>query len=134
MSEGGEPESLSAAGEQPAREPGGVDNRRGDPALGKALDLAVEKSEVEARVVRDEHGVPREREEAADGRVDPRRPAQVAVGEARQSRDRRREGPPGSTKVSNVPAGSSPSIRTAPISQIAERAGVRPVVSRSTTT
>ena len=41
---------------------------------------------------------------------------------------------PGSTSVWNVPAGSSASMRTAPISQIPARAGRRPVVSRSTTT
>ena len=43
-------------------------------------------------------------------------------------------GTPGSTSVWNVPVGSSASTRTAPISQIADWAGRRPVVSRSTTT
>ena len=40
----------------------------------------------------------------------------------------------GLTSVSNRSSSSSPRTRTAPISQIAEERGDRPVVSRSTTT
>ena len=43
-------------------------------------------------------------------------------------------GPPGSTSVWNSPSTSPPRTLTAPISVMADDAGVAPVVSRSTTT
>ena len=92
----------------------------GQPAARDQLDLPVEEGEVEAGVVRDDDGVlAREGEEGPDRRA--------GRGAPRRSRSSRPvipaitggTGTPGSTRVWNVPAGSSPSTRTAPISQMA---------------
>ena len=118
------PTRATPAGEQLPGEADGVDDRRRQPAAGEQLDLAVEEREVEAGVVRDDdRALAREGEERADCGAGPRRPAQVAVGDAGDPGDDRRDGDAGSTRVWNVPAGRSASTRTAPISQIADRAG-----------
>ena len=56
---------------------------------GQPHRLAVEERHVEARVVRDEHGVAREREEAPDGGRDRRRAPQLVVAQPGERRDRR---------------------------------------------
>ena len=68
-----EGEALAPPVEEPAREPDGVDDRRGDAPAGEPLDGAVEEADVEAGVVRGERRVAREREEAADGELRTRR-------------------------------------------------------------
>ena len=75
---GCEAEATRPAGEQAPGEPDRVDDRRGHPPAGEALDGAVEEAHVEPRVVRDEHRVAGEREEAADGEIGAGRPAHVA--------------------------------------------------------
>ena len=73
------------------REPDRVDDRRGEAPAREALELVLEEGDVEARVVRDEHGVARELEEAADGDLRARRAAQVLVPDPRQRGDVRRQ-------------------------------------------
>ena len=93
------------------------------------------KRDVEARVVRRERGVAREREEAADGHLRPRGAAQVGAPGCRSAaRWRAAARCPGSTSVSNVSAISSARTRTAPISHRRSRRAESPVVSRSKTT
>ena len=75
--EGAEVRRLAT--EEPAGEPDRVDDGRRDPAAGQAHRLVVEERHVEACVVRDEHGVAAELEEAADARCDRRRAAQLGV-------------------------------------------------------
>ncbi len=58
-----ETRAWDAACEQPPRERHGVDDGRRDPRTRQPLRLTVEEREIEARVVRDEHGVAGEREE-----------------------------------------------------------------------
>ncbi len=70
-----------------------VEHRRGEPARLHPVDGAVEERHVEAGVVRDEHAVAGEREEAPHGDVDGRRPAQVGVADPGQLRDRGAERP-----------------------------------------
>ena len=132
--ERGEPEARRAAGEQAAREPDRVDDGRGEPPAAEAQHRRVEERHVEARVVRDEHRVAGELEEARRRerrRCGARRrsrssiPVSAAICSGSRSR--------GLTSVCNVDASSSASMRTAPISQICERPGESPVVSRSTT-
>ena len=61
----GEADAPRAPVEQPPREPDGVDDGGRHPPARDPLHLAVEEREVEAGVVRDEHAVPGEVEEAA---------------------------------------------------------------------
>ena len=125
--ERGEADALLAAGEQPAREPDGVDHRRRDPAAGQPLDLAIEEAHVEARVVGDEDGVAGELEEAAHAPARPAAlraarsgsmPVSAAIGAGSGRR--------GLTSVSNRSSSSRSRTRTAPISQIAEEPGREP--------
>ena len=74
-----EAEARHAAGEQRPRETHGVDDRRADARARQPLGLAVEEREVEARVVRDEHRVAGEGEEAPHRLGRPRRAAQLLV-------------------------------------------------------
>ena len=83
-----EPDALDPAGEHSPREPDGVDDRCGDSPAGQPLDLAVEEADVEARVVRDEHRVAGELEEATHRKLDRRCAAQLARVDSGQSRDR----------------------------------------------
>ena len=77
-----EAEAGDAAGEERARETHGVDDRRADAGTGQELGLAVEEGQVEARVVRDEHRIAGESEEAPDGVGGAGCAAQVLVAEA----------------------------------------------------
>ena len=70
-----ETEARHAAGEKRPREPHGVDDRRADAGTREPLGLAVEEREIEARVVRDEHAVAREGQEAPDSLGRSRGPA-----------------------------------------------------------
>ena len=97
------------------------------------LGLAVEEGEVEARVVGDEDCVAGEVEEAPHRLGRTRRAPQLLVAKAVMADAPGAIRSPGSTSVSNSSTCSSPRIRTAPISQIAEVSGRSPVVSRSTT-
>ena len=85
-----EPEVLRPSLEQPSREPDRVDHRRRDSPPGQAQHRVVEEGHVEARVVGDEHRLPREREEAADGEILPGRFVDVSLADAREGRDRGR--------------------------------------------
>ena len=76
-------EALAPPVQQAAREPDGVDDGRGDPPAGQALDRTVEEADVEAGVVRGERRVAREREEPPD--------RQLRAGARRAAR--RRAGP-----------------------------------------
>ena len=76
---------------EPSGEPDRVDDGRGDPAAGQAHRLVVEERHVEPCVVRDQHGVAAELEEAPDARGDRRRAPQVGVPEPGQRGDRRLE-------------------------------------------
>ena len=106
-----------------------------EPLAGQPLELAVDEADVEARVVRDERRVARERREAPQRGRDPRRAAAAASSERPVSRPiGAGSGTPGATSVSNVSPSSSPRTRTAPISQIRAEATASPVVSRSKTT
>ena len=129
-----QPDALLPSLEEPPREPDRVDDRRRHPPAGQPFDLAVEEPHVEAGVVGDEHGVAGELEEAADGELDGRRtrnsPGSIPVSAAIGAGSGRR----GLTSVSKRSSSSSPRTRTAPISQIADDPGDRPVVSRSKTT
>ena len=82
----GEADAARPLAEQPSRKPDGVDHGRGDAPPGEALDLAVEEREVEARVVRDEHRLAREREQAPHRELGARRAAEVARGDAGERR------------------------------------------------
>ena len=130
-----EAEAAGPAAEQAPGEPDRVDDRRRDAPAGEPLDGAVEEAHVEPRVVRDEHGVAGEREEAPDREIGRRGAAHVAPADPREGRDRRRQRHARVDEASRRwrPA-SSASTRWAPISTIRERAGERPVVSRSKTT
>ncbi len=77
--------------EERPRERNRVKDGRRQPARLDPLDGLVEERQVEARVVRDDHAVPGEREEAAHGRLDGRRAAQVGVADPGQLRDHRSE-------------------------------------------
>ena len=134
MGEAGEAEVPRPALEEPAGQPDGVDDGSGDPAPGQARHGVVEKCHVEAGVVRDEHGVAREREEAPHGHVLARRAADIARPDARQRRDRGRQRLPGVDERLEASVQASASTRCAPISTIREPRGERPVVSRSKTT
>src|SRR5204863_10159655 len=81
--------SLRAAGEETAGESDGVHDRAGKTRAREALRLAVEEREVEAGVVRDEHGVARELEESPHGDRRMRMAAQICVAQAGQRADRR---------------------------------------------
>ena len=59
----------NASRQQAPRERNRVDHRARETAAGEALDLAAEEGDVEARVVRDEHRVAGEREEATNRRA-----------------------------------------------------------------
>ncbi len=76
-----------APGKQPSSERDRVDDRRGEPRTRQALGLAIQKGEVEARVVRDEHRVAREGEEVAHRGGRRRRAPQEPVGQPGQGRD-----------------------------------------------
>src|SRR5262249_41621070 len=78
-----EAEARHPPGEEPASEPHRVHNGRADPGAGEPLGLAVEKREVEARVVSDEDGVAGEGEEALDGLGRPGRSPQLFVPQPR---------------------------------------------------
>ena len=67
-----ESEPRAATGQQAPREPDGVDNRAGQARPDESLRLAVEERQVEARIVRDEHGVAGEAEEPAHRGLGPR--------------------------------------------------------------
>ena len=130
-----EPDALDPAGEQPPREPDGVDDRCGDSPAGQPLDLAVEEADVEARVVRDEHRVAGELEEAAHRELDRRCAAQLARVDPGQRRDRGRQRP------ARVDERLEPLLELEAAhphrADLADRRacpGERPVVSRSTTT
>ncbi len=75
------------AGKQPPRERDRVDDRRREPRSRQALGLAVEEGEIEARVVRDEHGVSGEGQEVAHRRRCRRGTAELPVGQPGQRRD-----------------------------------------------
>ncbi len=109
---------------------------------GAAIRLPVSRSvsrsrkrEVEARVVRDEHGVARRTRGTAAPR--PRHGRRRAGARGRRSRSARRRRAraacPGWRASRTGAVSSSASTRTAPISQIRAVAGESPVVSRSTT-
>ena len=80
------------AREQPPRESDRVDDRAGEAGAGQPLGLAVEKGEVEARVVRDEHRVAGELEKTAHRDRGMRRTAQIGVAQAGDLRDHRPDG------------------------------------------
>jgi hypothetical protein len=82
-----EGEPLAPSLEEPSGEPDGVDDRGREAAPGKALDLTLEEPDVEASVVRNEGGVAREREKAADGELGPRRATKVVRLDPGQRRD-----------------------------------------------
>ena len=88
--------------EQPPREPDGVDHRRRDAAAREPLHLAVEERHVEAGVVRDEHRVIREREEASDGELDGWRAPERAGVDPGERLNRAGSGTRGLTSVLNV--------------------------------
>src|SRR5262249_60934556 len=73
---------------QPAGEPDRVDDGGRAPPPGQALDGPVEEADVEARVVRGERRVTREREEAAYGELRKRCGSQFRVVQAGQAGDR----------------------------------------------
>ena len=79
--------------EQAAREADGVDDRRRDPRPRQPLGLPVEEREIEARVVRDEHRVAGECEEAPQRDLHGRRASKLPVGEAGERRHRGPERP-----------------------------------------
>ena len=54
------------------------------PSTCQPYELPVEECDVEARVVRDQHGVLGERQEAADGELDGRGAPQREIVESRQ--------------------------------------------------
>ena len=113
--------------EQPSREPDRVDHGRRDPPPGQAQHGVVEEGHVEARVVRDEHGVAREREETAHGEIRARRSADVSLADARQGRDRGRQRHPRVRRASRTcRRRSSASTRCAPISTMREPRGREP--------
>ena len=86
-------------------------------------------AEVEARVVRHQHRVAGEAEEAPHGELGRGRAAQRLRLDAGQRRDRRRSGTPWiDERLEPRPPSSSPQTRTAPISQI--RATARPQTGR----
>ncbi|MDX6387194.1 MAG: hypothetical protein QOD85_996, partial [Gaiellaceae bacterium] len=91
-----EPGARSAAGEQATGETDGVDDRRCEASAGHPLCLAVQKREIEAGVVRDQHRVARELEEAADRDAGMRLAAELGVVEPR---DRRNRGPQRNARV-----------------------------------
>ena len=102
---------------------------------GQPHRLVIEERHVEARVVRDEHGVTGEGQEPPDDRGDRRRAAQLHVAEAGQRGDGRLKSLPRVRKQSrSARVSSRRSIRTAPNSQGRADPGRRPVVSRSKTT
>ena len=80
-----------AAGQQATGERDRVDDRRGEARARQPFGLAIEEREIEARVVRDEHRVAREREEVAHRGRGRRRAAELPVGEPGERRDRRSE-------------------------------------------
>ena len=84
-----EPDAGDPPGEDAPREPDGVDDGRRDPPAGQPLDLAVEEADVEARVVRDEHRVAGELQEATHRELDGRCATQLARVDPGQRRDRR---------------------------------------------
>src|SRR5205807_754674 len=91
LRERGETGARRAAGKQAPREPDGVDDGPGQPRSGEPFCLAVEKREVEARVVRDEHGLAGKLEKSAHGDARMSLAAQFCVVETCQGADRRRE-------------------------------------------
>ena len=93
MGERSEADAGDAAGEQLPGEADRVDDRRRQPAAGDELHLPVEEGEVEAGVVRDDDGaLARKGEEVPDRCGRPGRPAEVAVLEAGDPGDDRRDG------------------------------------------
>jgi hypothetical protein len=92
LSERRQPGARRAALEQAAGEPDRVDDGPGEPCSRQPLRFAVEKREVEAGVVCNEDGVPRELQEAPDGDAGVSLPAQFRVAEAGEGGDRRRKG------------------------------------------
>jgi hypothetical protein len=86
-----EREALAAPVEEPSGEPHGVDDRRRYALPGELLDRAVEESDVEPSVVRNERCVAGESEKAKDGEFCAWRAAELPSRDPRQSRDRRRE-------------------------------------------
>ena len=92
--ERGEPDATEPAVEKAAREPDRVDHGRRDPPPGQPLDLAVEEAEVEAGIVRDEHGVAGELEEAPDRELGRRRAREGARVDSGQGGDRDGQRPP----------------------------------------
>ncbi len=89
--QGAEADAGDAAAEQAPREPDRVDDRRGEAAPREALHLAVEERQVEARVVRHEHGVAREREEPAHRPLCRRSASEIGLPDPCQGGDRSRE-------------------------------------------
>ncbi len=78
-----------SSGEQSSREPDRVHDGRREPGAGQPLRLPVEEGEIEARVVRDEDGIPGEREEAPDRHGRGRSTAKLLVAQARERADER---------------------------------------------
>ena len=93
--QGAQTRPCDPAGQQASRQPDGVDHRRGEPAALDELDLAIEKADVEARVVRDENRPRREVEEALDGQHGGRSAREVSVLDPRQRGDDRGKRNPG---------------------------------------
>ena len=113
-------------GKHTPRERDRVDDGCSEPRPGQPLRLAVEKREVEPRVVRDEHASPAKRMNrctAAGARGAPRSCRSVSPVIAVIVAP---SGVPGSTSVSNSSTSSKPTILTAPISQICGGARAQP--------
>jgi hypothetical protein len=89
--EGRESDAAQASGEEAAGERGRTERRLGQTPPVQEAELALEEALVEASVVRDEHVVSREGEEAFDDGRDWRRPAQILLAQPGQARDGLRE-------------------------------------------
>ena len=87
----GEREAPAPPVQEPAREPDGVEDRRGHAPAGHALDLPLEEAHVEARVVRDERRVAGEGEEAPNRDLGARCPPQVGLADSGEGGDEGRE-------------------------------------------
>src|SRR5581483_9734868 len=88
----GQARPLDAAAQEVASERDRVDDGAGVALAGEALELPVDEGGVEARVVRDEHGVACERGEAAKRGLDLRRAREVALREPGERAHRPRQG------------------------------------------
>ncbi len=87
VDERGEADPAQAPFEQSACECGGAERRLGQAPIVHERELPFEKALVEARVVRHEERIARERQEAAEHGGDRRRPAQLLVAQPGEAGD-----------------------------------------------